>query len=148
MSEYAITLGPEAERHSAPISPEFGTMHMVSGAVDETVGLDACAVRALVLVEEEVSAGSTVQAQPIALVHLAVGGESVDEVVCVEEGSSPAEIVRLADAPAGREMLRDAILRAHPGKPWSLVALEDLLHAEQMLGSAWLNYLRAGIGAR
>lgn len=146
MSEYAITLGPEAAGPTDLLCPEFGAMHLVPGAVDETVGIDARAVRALVLLEEDASAGSTVQAQPVALVHLSVGGESVDEVVCVEEGSSPADIVRLADAPAGQAVLRDAILRAHPGKPWSLVALEDLLHAEQLLGSAWLNYLRAEIG--
>lgn len=146
MSEYAITLGPEAARPSDPICAEFGALHMVPGAVDETVGIDACAVRALVLIEDEAGVGRTVQAQPVALVHLAVGGESVDEVVCVEEGSSPAEIVRFADAPDGRALLRDAILRAHPGKPWSLVAVEDLVRAEQWLGSAWLNYLRAEIG--
>lgn len=142
MSEYAITLGPEAARPSDPIRAEFGAMHMVPGAVDETVGIDARAVRALVLIEDEAGAGRTVQAQPVALVHLTVGAESVDEVVCVEEGTSPAEIVRLADAPDGQALLRDAILRAHPGKPWSLVALEDLVRAEQWLGSAWLNYLR------
>jgi hypothetical protein len=146
MSEYAITLGPEAARPSAPIRGEFGAMHMVPGAVDETVGVDACAVRALVLIEDEAGVGSTVQAQPVALVHLAAGGECVDEVVCVEEGSSPAEIVRFADGPDGQAWLHDAILRAHPGRPWSLVAVEDLVHAESWLGSAWLNYLRAEIG--
>jgi len=146
MSEYAITLGPEDARPPGPMRPEFGAMHMVPGAVDETVGLDAHAVRALVLIEEDAGVGRTVQAQPVALVHLAVGGESVDEVVCVEEGSSPADIVRLADAPDGQALLREAILRAHPGKPWSLVAVEDVVHAEQWLGSAWLNYLRAEFG--
>jgi hypothetical protein len=143
MSEYAITLGPEAALPPAPISPELGAMHVVPGDVDETVGLDAHAVHALVLLEEDAGAGSTVQAQPIALVHLAVGGESVDEVVFVEEGSSAAEIAKLASRPAGQAVLRDAILRAHPGKPWALVSVEDMVQAEGWLGSAWLNYLRA-----
>ena len=105
-------------------------------------------MRALVVLEEDPGVGSMVQAQPIALVHLAVGDESVDEVVCVEEGSSPADIARLADGPAGQAVLREAILRAHPGGPWSVVALEDIIQAEQLLGSAWLNYLRAVIDGR
>lgn len=142
MSEYAITLGPETARFAAPISPELGALHVVPGDVEETVGVDARAVHALVLIEEDAAAGRTVQAQPIALVHLAVGGESVDEVVCVEEGSSAAEIAHLATRPAGQAVLRDAILRAHPGKPWALVSVEDMVQAEGWLDNAWLNYLR------
>jgi inorganic pyrophosphatase len=145
MCEYAISLIPKPAARAAALSlPGTGADELIllCGTVEQTVGPDAHEIPALVLAENQAEDRATVWAQPIALLHLAIDGTSVQEVVCVEEGSSPAAFTALTVVPEGRSRLREAIARAYPGRPCALLAIEDVCRAERLLGSAWLDYLR------
>jgi len=144
MCEYAISLQPETAEHvlGAPGSEE---VNLTRGEVEETTGPDARAVPALVVTGSLAEDEGTVWAQPIALLHLSVDGEPINEVVCVQEGAAPAEFAGLISLPKGRAWLCDAVARAHPGQGCELADVEDVCGAERLLDEAWLSHMRISL---
>jgi hypothetical protein len=141
MSEYPVTLIlPVTATRNLPT--DTGAPLLVRGTVGETCGQDEHPVAALVLIEDPADAGPTVWAQPVALVCLGLDGEQFIEVVCVGEGSEPARFDQLVAGPGGPAWLGEAAARAHGTERCAVLAVEDVCRAEQLLGRAWLDYLR------
>lgn len=143
MCEYTVILSPLSHR-AAATAPVVERFSLVPGWVEETAGPDQHAVPTLVVTDCADERG-TVLAQPVALVHLQVDDEQVQEVVCVREGMEPATFAAMCTSPDGPGRLGQAVAQAYPGRCCAVLAIEDVCCAEHVLGLAWINFLRVSL---
>lgn len=144
MSEYTIAIGPSRPPIGGPDSDD--NLTLIRGAVQETAGPDERPLQALVLIPRRQLSSALVHAQPVGLLHLCIDGNVCDEVVCAGEEQPAADLARFIAQPQARGRLCDAVRRAHPGTRCEVIAIDDVCRAEQVLGQAWITYLRSVFG--
>jgi hypothetical protein len=105
------------------------------GPIGDTLSPDGHALDALVLMTEPAVPGHTVNAQPVALLHLEIDGLAHDEVVCVCHGDDATPLGDLAH-PALNEPLCEAVHRLHANHRCIVLGGEDAEHAELALDQA------------
>ncbi|WP_329311115.1 inorganic diphosphatase [Streptomyces sp. NBC_01262] len=109
------------------------------GYVADTLGDDRRPVEALVLMCEPAVPGANVRAWPVGVLHLAAPGRTVDEVLCVAEAPSFADLVDVDDLArwhAEPEAWAAVPSGLSPGNAYTVAGCGPKREAEQLLSAA------------
>ncbi|MGW4031835.1 inorganic diphosphatase [Streptomyces sp. NPDC004838] len=123
----------------APPAHGEGGWPVGHGYVVDTLGDDGRPVEALVLMREPAVPRGQAAAWPIAVLHLAARGRTMDEVLCVAEAAPFTDLVDLPDLPrwhAQPEAWAQALARLTPDSAYRIAGLGPAAEADELLGTA------------